>query len=408
MSVELRTPIELSTATKGAKGWRKQVLPLGSITYYGRKLDFTPDYLHDVARAFNDRAFDTVPLVLADEKNNHTMSAERGKFGEVIDMSVDLDAVDPDTGKPAPGLYSTIRLSEEAEEIVQANPRFGVSVRIKEDYLRPDGKRWRAACQHVLGTWDPRVTGMSGWQSVDLSNDQPGGALIDLSGLTYRTEEEAPMADNDTIPETPPAWFTAMVENGQITLGPAGDADGEGWGELDDATDTDTDVDDDGLGELTDEEFAAWLEAEGVGEETPDLVEASHGADYGDIVDLAYHDDERVRTLELSNATLQAKVAAADFERERAELVTTTGLPPDVIDLARPLLEGDRVVSLSNGDDVDAGDVMRQVLGRIGEMVNVLDLSAELGQLAPPTGAQEEQEKTRNTAKAFLAQAGLS
>lgn len=300
---ELRTPLDTAGAKRvGDRVYRKQVLPIGEYTVGGRTLKFTPDYLQDVAEAFSDQAFDTVPLVLADATNNHTMAAEAGKYGEVVGMEFDPHAVNPDNGKPAPGLYSTVKLSAEAADIVERNPKFGVSVRLKEGYTRPDGKHYRAACQHVLGTWDCRITGMTPWAAIDLSHPaDDGGTVVDLSALTYESEEAA-MADDPTttatpeaIPATPPAWFTQLLESGAITVntnpGTVDTVDHAG----EDHT-LDTPGDGDGL-ELFDDDVTAETDAAlddagdtgDVDEQRPETDEDGEGA--GDTADDPAGDD---------------------------------------------------------------------------------------------------------------------
>ena len=413
MTIAVHTPIELSGATKtGPRTWRKQVLPIGTINYGARKLNFDRQYCADVAQAFRDGAFDTVPFVLADESNRHTMKAENGAHGEVLALEDD-DA----------GLWATVRLSETAEQIVEANPRFGVSMRLFENYERPDGKRWPRAAQHVLGTWDPKVAGLAPWSSVELSNS-PGTAVVDLTGLTYETKEEATMADNSSTDTETPAWFQALIDNGSITvntptLGKPADT-------ADTAADTAEDVvdgpSDEDLQGMSDAEFDAWLAAQMADVEATDhdddtdetaeadadaLVEASNRAGAADVALSNAAADERFRALELSNATMARQLDEARYDRELAELAAETGLPPATIDLARDLLIGDGVIELSNGAAVDAGDIVRNVLRQIGEHVQVLDLSAQFGQLAPPSEEKENVERRAAIAKQFLADNGI-
>jgi hypothetical protein len=81
----------------GARPGVKQVLPIGSLNYDGRKLNFTTAYIQNLVQSFKDR-LDAVPLQLADVDNRHTNHHERS-VGEVIS----LEATDD-------GLYAPSRL----------------------------------------------------------------------------------------------------------------------------------------------------------------------------------------------------------------------------------------------------------------------------------------------------------
>ncbi len=159
--------IELSGGT-----WRKRVLPVGTIDYKGRSINFDRSYLTTLADSFNRRAYDQVPFQIADHANTHTNDPERTR-GWVTGMSVNDD-----------GLWVEVETTDAGNQLLASNPRLGVSARIVEDYLRADGQHFPVALQHVLGTLDPRITELGPWQSVEMSNG--GGSepdmIIDLSG----------------------------------------------------------------------------------------------------------------------------------------------------------------------------------------------------------------------------------
>lgn len=154
----------------GARLFKKQVLKIGQIDYQGRTLDFTRDYLEELARNFTGKAYDQVPFVLADGENRHTMDPERFR-GEVKGVEVTDD-----------GLHALIELTDEGARVVEQNPRLAVSARIVEDH--PKGR----ALQHVLGTLDPRATGMKPWEAIELSSGSP--PVIDLTAATFRGEAD--------------------------------------------------------------------------------------------------------------------------------------------------------------------------------------------------------------------------
>ena len=78
MTRAVLTPFTGAKATRtGQRQWRKRLLPVGRVRYEGRTLNFSRDYLQDLARAFSDRAYDQVPLQLAPDDNRHTNDPER-------------------------------------------------------------------------------------------------------------------------------------------------------------------------------------------------------------------------------------------------------------------------------------------------------------------------------------------
>jgi hypothetical protein len=160
----------------GNRTWSKKVLPIGSISYQGRTLNFTPAYLAGLVDAFRDRAYDQVPLQLADASNAHTNDPER-TAGWIDDLELRED-----------GLYCLATVTARGERVLSENPRLGVSARIVEQYNRADGKFYPAAVQHVLGTLDPRVPGLGAWTPVDMANED--GIVIDLSGSTFDADPE--------------------------------------------------------------------------------------------------------------------------------------------------------------------------------------------------------------------------
>jgi hypothetical protein len=162
----------------GNRVWAKRLLPVGEIEYKGRTLKFTRDYLDGLVRAFQDQAYDQVAFQLADSANTHTNDPERFR-GEIVDMQARDD-----------GLWLYLNPTEAGDRVLRDNPNLGVSARIVEQYQRADGKFYPAAIQHVLGTLDPRVTGLGPWQAVEMSND--AAMVIDLSTSVWLGEPGPP------------------------------------------------------------------------------------------------------------------------------------------------------------------------------------------------------------------------
>jgi hypothetical protein len=63
------------------------------------------------------------------------------------------------------------------------------------------------------------------------------------------------------------------------------------------------------------------------------------------------------------------------------------------------------VVELSGGDDIDSGQVMRQVLTELGKQIKLLDLSSVIGNGLEPDEEKEDAEKHRNETRDFIATA---
>ena len=185
----LLAPTTRAKGTKvGGRTYRKQILKRGSLNYRQpdgttRRLDFDDDLFTDLTRAFHERAYDSVKTFAAGADNAHTVDVDRMR-GTVVDL------VPSDDGS---GLDAVVTLPEDGARLVDEHPDLGVSARIVEGLTRGDGKAWPRALHHVLLTTDPRVTGLSPWKSVDLSNDD-AGPVIDLSAATL-TQEGPAMAD---------------------------------------------------------------------------------------------------------------------------------------------------------------------------------------------------------------------
>src|SRR5260370_33968985 len=145
MTSAVLTPYSTAEASKsGPRLWRKRLLPIGTINYEGREIEFDRDYLAQLADSFYRRCYDQVPFQLADRDNKHNNDPQRTR-GEIAAMSVEPD-----------GLWVTLSTTDAGSQILENNPRLGVSARIVEDYSRSDGRSWPAPIQHVLGTLDPR------------------------------------------------------------------------------------------------------------------------------------------------------------------------------------------------------------------------------------------------------------
>lgn len=317
--------------TLGPKLWRKKILPKGTINYKGRKIVFDDSYLADLASAYQEGAYDQVPFMLADAENKHTMLPERYR-GECKGVEVGDD-----------GLYGTFELSAEAADLVKANPKLGVSARIVEGYTRSDGKTYPRAMQHVLGTLDPRIPGLGAWQEVALSGYDSGDEVIDLTSSEFEGEPTvAKTDDTETIDGLTRPEYEALLAS--------------------------LDLDDDDEGSEDEEPTASTAPAT--------REPAASGASLS-------NDTAAQTAIELANqeiAELKRVRAAEKYEADKREYVRK-GVPPALVELARPVLEAPDgfVLDFSNGTDdvqVDAGSVVRQLLDA---SVGYLDLAKERG-----------------------------
>lgn len=383
------TPFEFSgTETISRRLFRKKVLPVGSIEYNGRKIDFTEDYLNTMVQSFNDGAFDNIPLQFADADNRHTNDPERYR-GDVVGMSLETD-----------GLYVTVAATPKGAEILEENSKLGISARIINDYERADGKRFSAAMQHVLATHDPRIPGLGSWESVDSFSNSDESDIIDLTGSEFAKPVKKTKKGKDVSKKDENALSDAELARLRDFLAELDEPDDES-GEVNDEVDADN--------ELTDAELEALIasldadvtdESETVDPE-PELEGASLSNDSNEALELANQ-----TAIELSK--VREELAESKWANQRDVLMRATCLPPAVLDMAAPLLKGTKVVELSNGDKLDASKIMADVLNEIGKFVKLLDLSNELGSTFEPTPntSEEAAAKRDETTKAVRAMMG--
>lgn len=405
----------------GRKLWRKQILPIGHLDYEGRRLHFTKDYLGRVVEAFKARAFDAVPFQLANDRNEHTNDPERTR-GDVVGLDLGAD-----------GLYGTFAVTDKGDEILREFPNLGVSVRLVEELERgTDGAQFPVALQHVLATWDPRVNAMKPWQEVTCSNESAD--VIDLSALVFTPDGSAVAAPTSTeagathekeagrMPEQPTKEELAQVlalapllKKIAESLGTDGEpADGAaptttGATAATAATGTPPAAADDDENEFTEAELAELAAAEADGDEGEDdaAIAASNKVTALELanVDLA----ARMDALTAQNARLQAERDEQAFKSEAEDLTRAFGVPPAIVALAKPLLQGaGHTIDLANtpGKKVDAGQVMRQVLRDWGRLYKEMGAAAGVnlsGAVGTPLDLAGPDEATDR--EAFLARA---
>jgi hypothetical protein len=312
--VALLAPLDRQEAVElSSTLWRKQLLPRGTIDYKGRKISFDDKYLADLAASFRANAFDQVAFLLAKDDNSHTMDPERFR-GEVKGMEV-----------TSSGLDVLLDLTEDAADLVRKNPRLGVSARIIEGLNRADGTKFPRAIQHVLGTLDPRVTGMASWQEVSLSEEV--GDTVDM------TTEEVQMSQTQgetTVVETTPSSDTDPPEHPEPNTVPG----------------------------------------------APDL---SNSPTEDEILMDLVPDQPVVDPNLLRIEELELKLARQEFAAEARQWIDK-GVPPTLVMLAKPVLELPQapVIDLSNhgGDTIDVAKVLRDMLE---ETTGFIEMATERG-----------------------------
>lgn len=389
----------------GLEYW-KQVLPESAITYYddkgdARELDFDKPYLTDLTTAFREGALDQTPFQLADADNKHTMDAERYR-GEVVDMKT-ADELPEKVTHGKTGLFAKIRFANKRDaKAIMRNPKLGVSARIREGVDRSDGKSWGKAIIHVLGTLDPKITGMSPWEpALDFSGYSARDIVIDLSSGVYK---ERTVAKNKNRGNT---IDLATLTADDIT---ADDFDTD-LVELDDIDELEDDARDAFV-----EKYVAELDLDELTEEDindfPDVVVEEFTKQYADLLKDEPTDEPKGKgkpakkaapakkggislsnpgdgDLELAqqqaaqaNATARdalKRVAKAEFEKEQTRLLHA-GVPAAAIDLAAPIIgrANQTVIDLSNSDEDDV-NVSEIVSGLLEMMAGTVDLAVENG-----------------------------
>lgn len=378
----LLTPTTRGKASKvGGRTYRKQILKRGSLDYKQpdgtvRKLQFDDALFTDLTRAFHEKAYDSAKVFAAGPDNAHTVDVDRVR-GTVVDLIPSEDGS---------GLDALVSLSEDGARLVDEHPDMGVSARIVEGRTRGDGRSWPRAMHHVLLTTDPKVTGLSPWKSVDLSNE-PGVVVVDLSGatLTTTTDQGDTMADlSDSDIERIVAGLASQLGSGGAGLDGGGEEDPPGddpidWG----------DFFDDGVDEADVADFFAQMDEDdgteydgGGGYANEDLVGAGTGeTDLSTVYDPVYIDlAAQNAALTDQMADMHAQMAAQEWAAER-ETLLHQGVPPAMLDLAEPVLSAANAghsIDLSNteGTTVDVAGVVR---GLLRHHIGYVDLSSEQG-----------------------------
>lgn len=370
------TPYALSTPERvGRRRYWKQVLPVTSINYEGKKVDFDPAFHMDLADAFKKGAFDQVPLVFADSANGHNMDP-RNFAGDIIDMEYRGPAKNQ-------GTWALIEADKEGDKVIRRNPKLGVSARIKQGIEKADGRFFKRAVNHVLLTMNPRVSGMSPWQTADLSEDADI-EVVDLTAAEY--------TEGTTMGKTATKGRRQQSES-QIDLSALSDE------EFDDLLlDLSTEVKERGLETDEDEgdededteprpkrrssrvKVTKTTERDELVDGDDDDQDGDDG-EGGNDADLSDEDAERVMHREEVSQFGQMRIDLAKRDwNTKKDAYLRDGVPPFLLDLAEPVLSQPDAFTIdladSDEDEIDVSVVLTKMLDGVAKIV---DLGEEIG-----------------------------
>lgn len=375
--------------------YRKLIMKPGTIKYEGQRLTFDNDYIDTLKRSFTDKAFDTVKVFLADSDNKHNMDPKRA-VATVRGL---------ETGEGGE-LYALVEATDDGAKLLAEHPDLGVSPEIQYDLEKSDGRKYPLAIRHLLGTFDPKLTGLGNWEPVQLSAGQRM-TVLDLSasepeesamftpeeeerlrGILRLAETSDPPSGGGTTDTDPPAGSTDPIDDlsdeevDQILALLGNDATED--------EDDDTDEDDEDTEGLTADQIRELLASRGQG---ANRTVAASNSDESDALRLA---NARIQQLQGRVARLSEESDGNRWQAERGQWIGQ-GVPPAIVDLAEPLLRGEQgsnTVRLSNADgqatDSTVADVARSMLR---QYVGLVDLSAELGTSATDTRETSESDR---------------
>lgn len=332
------TKVELSEGGTKKTLWRKEILPSGKRKYKGTELDFS-DINPKCYDAFNKKAHgDQLAFVFADGDNRHNDDPERYR-GEVVKLELS-------EGR----LFGFFEFADaKTDEFVEKNPKFGVSSRIEVNYEREDvGEKFPYALSHVCGTLRPHIKEMSGWQRVELSEEEKNRETLDLSSEVVETEEKKDESVTVQISKEDLDALLALAKD------------------------------------MKEAEAAAAK-----------LTEGNDGG--GETVTLSAEAQQSIELAQTQAATAMSLAERAQIElaetrwSARRELLARDGVPPVILDLAEPVLKYPKrvTIELSDGNKVDASEVIEKMLD---EYKGIVPINKEEGHSVGLTDSTRDKE----------------
>jgi hypothetical protein len=417
MTTATLTPMDFSRMEKvGKRAFRKQILKKETITYKGQKIAFDDKMLAELAKNFNRGAYDQVPFQFADGANQHNEDP-RNYSGELIKVELTADGLD--------GIFS---LTPEGAKVVKRNPKLGVSARIMDMVQHADGRKFGRSIRHVLATMNPRITGMTPWQVVDLSEDEET-EVVDLTAetnqgrTTMATKSKAKAkgrsvsvntADGTTeidLSELTDDEFQALLDL-SVESGTVDDDEDEDEDVVDVTDDLDDDEDeeeededdDESDDDEEDEDDETDLSAPPFLDDTTDATKPKKGKKgkvppaFAKKAVKAKRRGKKsvVKPPVTADLSVLDRYAANEWEREKRNLIRD-GVPPFILDLAAPLLSKHEtaMVDLSNDESVDASKIVRDL---VEGMKGIVDIKPELGHSVDLSLTDDDDHKSPATA----------
>lgn len=327
--------------------YKKQILPVGKFQYKDQELDLSDVNLSTIAQSFKGKAYDEVAFQLGDENGAHNNDARR-RVGTMVEVE----------HVPGKGMYGYFDLTAEGQKYVTDFPSFGVSPRIVASIARADGKKFDAAIEHICATNVPRITGMSPWEKIELSQAASADAGDNPEVLDFSTVTAQPTRLSAQTS------LTNKVEGGT------------------------TDNKSEGTVELTQEQAQFLTEMM----EDAKKFETAFGEGGGN----NQQTTTPVIPAELSNGVSEAKTlseqalaglaalqeqARKDSWSAKKRELAGRGVPPAALDLADPIMLSapSRVIDLSTAEGTVKSDEQQVTLSMLETMVGTVDLSAESG-----------------------------
>ena len=306
--------------------YERQILPFGKFNYQGHEFDINSEWADNAIKAFKDRAVAQAWFALADENNSHEVDNRPDRFGgEIIDLI-----------KTDKGLTGRYKLTDKAAQVVDENPKLGVSARFTTNYTREsDNKKWPVVIDQVLGTLNPKIINTDEWKRVALSNVDENETVEDSSGEVWKMPEDDTKS-NVTLKREEYDQLMALLAKSK---------------EEPETETTDKEID----------ELLNALE----GQTDPNIEKVKVGLSNAD-----------KRIAELTN-----QVATARWEKEAHEY-KSNGVPPAIVELARPVLSSYdevKVVTLSEDGSSKTSDARTVVRNILDELTGTVKLSQEDG-----------------------------
>lgn len=389
------TPFDLSDAIPaGKRRFWKQVLPNTTINYKGTKVKFDRQYHTDLTDSFASKAFDQVPVVFADGENRHNMDP-RNFGGDVLNMETRED-----------GLYALIQADEDAAKAIERNPKLGVSARIRQMVEKADGRKFGKAVEHLCLTMNPRVTGMSPWQAVDLSDEDTDTEVVDLTAAHY---EEGTTVGKTVTTKTRKATSSKRRKDDDRTID-LSVLDDDEFQRLLDLAETaikDAEVEDEEVEDEDPDDLEVETPTRKRRRKSKKRITIEKDEEDEDPEDEEPEEDEDEDIRNLSDAAygrealghvqrMRYDLAESKWKGERGKYLAS-GVPAFLLDLAEPVLSlpDAMTIDLSDDETLDATETIRQMLDGVK---GIVDLTGEIGHQIDLT----VDEDTRSEADAFL------